>query len=527
MTIKKRITGSSIVLLVLFMAMGGVYWLGNFSVKDKTSTAYLLEKATMHVQGIFRGINEFIIDEGEPLSIELTREHVKAFDEIYRTLAETITDPGIKPIISDKLRPQWADVKEGVENFIKNNPYISVDDDKAMMEYGALTTKARTLHKDVEALAAKTKEIAESTARKTNNTVNAVLVLILTIISFLLLSLYRSIITPIRELNLLAEGFSSGNLGMVMNDSRKDEFGTLASHFNKATEKLNGMISSIQLAGETISSNSRRLSSSATLIADNAREQSDQTTQSVTAIEQISTSFVDVAKNTAAAADSSKEASDLAFKSSDIINSTVKSMKIISEAARESSESVEDLDNGSRQIEEVINVIHDIASQTNLLALNAAIEAARAGEQGRGFAVVADEVRKLSEKTTASTGEIGEVIKGIQENTDRTVTSLQSWIKEVNSGLELADQAGNAMQMIVASINNVTDMVQHVAAAAEEQSTSANMLSSNINAVAELTEQTAKNAMESSEATDSFNKLSLELEHLISSFKLRDENMIQ
>jgi methyl-accepting chemotaxis protein len=280
------------------------------------------------------------------------------------------------------------------------------------------------------------------------------------------------------------------------------------------------MISKVKDVTDTLNANSEKLSSSSKHIADNSKEQSEQSSQAASSIEEITASLADVAVRTASVADSAREASGRAFESADVISGTVQSMNNISASASESAVTIEELNKGSERIGDIIKVIDDIAGQTNLLALNAAIEAARAGEQGRGFAIVADEVRKLAEKTSASTGQIGEMIKNIQDNTGKTIESMQGWTKEVESGLEMAGKAGGALESIVVSVNNVTDVVQHIAASAEEQSTAANVISLNVDSIAELSQNTAESADKSSDSAQDLNILAGELQELVSRFSL-------
>lgn len=418
------------------------------------------------------------------------------------------------------IDPQWKLVHGGALTFMKDNPYISVDDDPAMLQYGKLSTEAKKLLEEVDALAVKTQEDAKAIAAKVQNIVNIVAAVILIVIAFLLYNLYRAIITPIKELNGIAKSFGNGDLSVSMNESRKDEFGELASHFNKAIINLARMIARVKEVTNTLNTNSEILSSSSINIADNSREQSTQTGQVASAIEQLSSSFMEVARNTGNAADSAREASGRAFDGADVINGTVQSMNNISESASESAATIEELNQGSEQIGDIIKVIDDIAGQTNLLALNAAIEAARAGEQGRGFAIVADEVRKLAEKTSASTGQIGEMIKNIQNNTGKTIESMHGWTKEVESGLELANQAGGELKSIVTSVNSVSDVIQQIAASAEEQSSAANVIASNVESIADLSKNTAEIADQSSDSARGLNDLANELQELVSKFYL-------
>jgi methyl-accepting chemotaxis protein len=524
MTIKKRLVFSSIILLALFASMGVANWIGNNTVMDKSSLAYTLQYEMMHLQGLFRGINEFIIDEGEPLSIELTNKHLKGFDELHAKLMLEINDSDLKTVLTDTIDPRWQEVKKGSVAFLKNNPYISVEDDDAMRTYGKLLAKGKELLHEVEALADASNASAQDIAHKMKLTVNSLAGIILLIIAILLYSIFNAITRPLRELQDLAEGLHYGNLNVKIAVSKKDEFGILGNHFNNAIEKLNDMMKNVKNVVAVTISNSEKLDKSASKIASNSKEQSNKTTNTAASMEELSSSFIDVAKNTAAAAQSSKDASKLAIEGGQVVSETIEGMNDIASAVNDSAQTIEDLGVRSEQIGEIIKVIDDIASQTNLLALNAAIEAARAGEQGRGFAVVADEVRKLAERTTSATNEIGDTIKSIQSDTHRAVESMHGGRKKAESGVELANKAGDALQRIVESVQNVTDMAQQVAVAAEEQSVTGEDVSLNIESISVLTQQTSEQALNSSNATSEMSALVREILHLVEQFKLDDSN---
>jgi methyl-accepting chemotaxis protein len=198
-------------------------------------------------------------------------------------------------------------------------------------------------------------------------------------------------------------------------------------------------------------------------------------------------------------------------------------MKRIADVVNRSAETVKALGNSSNQIGEIIVVIDDIADQTNLLALNAAIEAARAGEQGRGFAVVADEVRKLAERTTKATKEISGMIKSIQADTAGAVSSMEEGTHEVDSGIKLADRAGASLREIVGMIQNLTDMVAQIASASEQQSSASEQISKNVDAISKVTGETASGTQQVARAAEDLNRLTENLQQLVSKFKLSDE----
>ena len=174
----------------------------------------------------------------------------------------------------------------------------------------------------------------------------------------------------------------------------------------------------------------------------------------------------------------------------------------------------------SDQIGEIVNLINDIADQTNLLALNAAIEAARAGEQGRGFAVVADEVRKLAERTTEATKQIGQTIKAMQTETKQAVVSMEDGVKAVEMGTQDAQKSGDALKDILKQINMVTSEISQIAVASEQQTATANEIAQNIQHISGVMEETARNISENADAAFQMAELSAELKKLISQFRL-------
>jgi methyl-accepting chemotaxis protein len=342
------------------------------------------------------------------------------------------------------------------------------------------------------------------------------------LLALLLFNLYRAITSPMQELNIITEGFEKGDLSLKMNNSRKDEFGIYASHFNRAVAKLSGMISKVKEVTGTLTLNAETLSASSLEIAKNAQKQYAQSSQTATAMEELNSSFMDVAKNTANAAQSSKDASELALQGGEVVEKTVRGMNKIYQSVQDSAEIIEILGKRSEQIGEIIKVINDIAGQTNLLALNAAIEAARAGEQGRGFAVVADEVRKLAERTTSATNDIGDMIKGIQEDTNRAVESMQAGTIEVQDGVNSANQAGDSLKQIVQSVQNVADMIHQIASAADEQSSTGEEITTTVESVANLNQYTAERAQQSSDAAQQLTGLAEQLQYLVSGFTLQN-----
>lgn len=298
-----------------------------------------------------------------------------------------------------------------------------------------------------------------------------------------------------------------------------DELGDMGKNFNRMTNNMETMIKTIQEAILQLTGESRALASNAECMAGDTEEVAAQVGSVATAGEEMAATSSEIAQNCNAAAQSSDSANNTALAGAEVVKRTVEVMQRISDRVKNSAKTVESLGARSDQIGEIVATIEDIADQTNLLALNAAIEAARAGEQGRGFAVVADEVRALAERTTKATREIGEMIKSVQHETRSAVGVMEEGVKEVEVGTAEAARSGEALQEILSQISSVTMQVSQMATAAEQQTATTSEISGNIHQITEVLQGTAGLARTSTEAANCLTQLAEKIQVDVRKFR--------
>lgn len=335
--------------------------------------------------------------------------------------------------------------------------------------------------------------------------------------------LLRALLKPLGTLNervaSIVEG--EGDLTRRIDVGRRtDEIGMLAEKLNRFIENVHGIISQIAAASRSLSSESAQLNSTSAGISSNAERVASQTVTVATASEEMAATASDIANNCHMAADSIKMAAETTRTSFLVVTSTVNGIRERGETTRQNARAISSLGERSEQIGEIVATIEDIADQTNLLALNAAIEAARAGEQGRGFAVVADEVRALAERTTRATKEIGAMIRAIQQETRSAITSMESGVKETERGVEEASQLEEALINILNQVESVTAQVGQIATAAEEQTATTNEITNNIQQVTSVVQETALGSQQTAQTASQLSGLADELQRIVGKFKL-------
>jgi methyl-accepting chemotaxis protein len=443
----------------------------------------------------------------------------------YEKLEKTVVSPEGRALlkeIQDQRAPYKAAQKAVIDAALTGDKKLAgqlLDGDYRTVQTGYIASIKKMIEyqgKDLVQAGNNVKEASSSTKELTL----ALSVLALLLGSGFAFFVTRSITRPVGELVKLNSRLAEGDLTISIDLTSKDEIGQLADSSRQVVASLREILTRVSDTSGLVASASRQLQSTADQIATGAEEVAVQTGTVATASEEMAATSGDIARNCGMAAERSKRSSDSAARGGEVVQQTISGMHRIAAQVKQSAQTVESLGVRSEQIGEIVGTIEDIADQTNLLALNAAIEAARAGEQGRGFAVVADEVRALAERTSVATKEISEMIRAIQKETKEAVVAMEEGVSEVEKGATTSEKSGEALHEILAHIEEVNMQINQIAIAAEEQTATTSEISSNVMQVTQVVQETSRGAYETATASAQLAANAQLLQELVNKFKL-------
>ncbi|GLS04363.1 methyl-accepting chemotaxis protein [Chitiniphilus shinanonensis] len=331
----------------------------------------------------------------------------------------------------------------------------------------------------------------------------------------------RAVAGPLLRLrDFVAEVGRSYEFTRRLGATDRDEVGETSRAFDSLLDTLQGSLRELSDIGGKVGAHAGEVATASTELSAASHKVSESTVSMAAAVEQVTVSVNHVADRAESTDEIARNAGQYASEGGTVIGETIERINQIASRVQDSSANIQSLVERTANIGSVVNTIKEIADQTNLLALNAAIEAARAGEQGRGFAVVADEVRKLAERTASSTAEINDTVSAIQREARQTVEAMQRAVVEVEEGVAHAGQASEAIQRIRRSTESVVGEVGQISSAMREQSTAGTSMAQEIEKVAQMSEQTSTAALRTSEASNDLHSLARDMQQVIARYRV-------
>jgi methyl-accepting chemotaxis protein len=546
LSIKTKLLGITSFLLVLMVVIGvmGLYGFHKSNHElEKVFQVNMKEEAYLSkIDGLMRANriqmllslqhdpkNEFSVLHEHPTSAhtDLSKKYIGEMEQLWNEYTSRLTSQKSRDLAEVFNRERIKYVKEGLEPSI--NAVLADDYREAYrITFDVINPTIQKANKAMEALMQHEVDLAKEAYSASQKQYSLFLAIIIgsILIAFgtgvtAALMIVGSIGRSTAMLKDTATQLASGNLVVRANVASQDELGVIGNSFNQIADTLQSAMQQIRSCSDELTSAAVELRENAEHIASGAENVAAQAATVATAGEEMAATSNDIASNCSMAVESANRAGITATSGAEVVRKTVDGMSRIAAKVQESARTVESLGERSDQIGAIIGTIEDIADQTNLLALNAAIEAARAGEQGRGFAVVADEVRALAERTTRATKEIGSMIKSIQSETRSAVAAMEEGVHEVERGTEDASRSGSALEEILAQVGEVTGQINQIATAAEEQTATTNEISSNMMLITDVVQETAGSSQMTAASAGRLAELAKNLHGIVEQFRLK------
>ncbi|ALF59417.1 chemotaxis protein [Psychrobacter urativorans] len=328
-----------------------------------------------------------------------------------------------------------------------------------------------------------------------------------------------AILRLLDELGDLAEG------DLTVNATVSEDFtGAIADSVNFAIDQLRQLVLVINSTADRVSQSSEQTQMNAVELAEASEHQAQEIAGVSAAINEMAVSIDQVSTNATESATVAQRSVAIAYNGADVVQRSIEGMNVIRDQIQETSKRIKRLGESSQEIGDIVSLINDIADQTNVLALNAAIQASMAGEAGRGFAVVADEVQRLAERSANATKQIETLVKTIQADTSEAVMSMESTTSEVVRGARLAKDAGEALEEVQSVSNTLAELIQNISNAAQQQADSAGHISNTMNIIQDITSQTSSGTMATARSVGELSEMAVALQESVTGFKLSNDD---
>ena len=443
-------------------------------------------------------------------------------DTLYPLLAEGLNNPELVSM-QDKISAAHDSVKSYIQYTRQNvtDPdQISVSSNEVFEEGTAAIKQVLGLYKIMLPTLAEKQHEYLNGQLFSRNLIIAVIIVTVTLAIYLFIGFYQSTMRAMHSFREVSERLSGGDLSVRLNYEGKDEMSAISDGMNEVAQGFEQLVREAKRATQLVADSSRRLSGESMQTRDGVARQKEETSYISGGVGELSTSAADIAQNTNMASSASQRVDEMATQGLAVVQKTTQAFNELVQEVSETGAVISELDKDVQNIHAVSSVISEIADQTNLLALNAAIEAARAGEQGRGFAVVADEVRTLAQRTQDSTAEIRETLSKLQDCASRAVTMMERTNTSVSDNVEDMQQASDVLHQIDTALGEINQMNLGISSAAEQQSGLVQDLHQNLAAIGDVADASEQAAQNTSSLATEMERSATQLEQTLSKFSV-------
>jgi len=476
-----------------------------------------------------QAINEQIIIQGfDAESYTLVVALDKRIDELQVQLAKTISQ--LKRVANKELStflPKYTQLNMQLDDYQQELHQKMIDPDDISLNQNQATALANNVYKKTNSLLNSSDQLLLARIHQLNDmSVQAlwilaiVLTLVILLISYLLMGIYYSLINNVNAINQAAKYLGDGDFSQLLHVNASDELGDIAKNFSQMQQKIHQLLSDFAGDINTLRDSANNIHQLTDNMEQSIAQQQQNTHSMVQSINEVSGSVEVISESTTATQQLTEQASEHANQGKDIISGTAQTIIQISEEVNSSASIIDELAGYSNDIGQFVKVIKEIADQTNLLALNAAIEAARAGEQGRGFAVVADEVRTLASRTQDSTAEIQRIIELLQSGTSKSVEAMNQGVAMAGKGVEKTSLVSSTFSEVTNNVDEIVGATLQISTAVNQQETMVKEMAHNTDSIAQGADQVMQSAKDAASAGENLLALADHLSQQLVQFKL-------
>ena len=522
LSIRFKLIFAGFLSFLMIAVLLGAGWVMFSRLDEISNINEQIDNQALSLQFVLRGLNEVLVTEGtSTASKDLVTKGIADFNAALNALETGVINAEIATIIGP-IKTQWQGFESEASQFAtgKSNT-ISINDDDTMIAFGGLVRKSQAVDKAMLPLHEAGHAYAGATLKSTLIFVGSAVLVLGGLLAAIYVWLYRQITLPINEMQSTMSSIQRDkDLRQRVRLTGRSEIGRASHAFNGMVDTFQSVLNDVRESVGGLHTAAGQVSSASQQVRQFAEQQQTAVSQAERAVDSITGSVSDIRARVDQAVAIAHRSSDLADHGGQVVQNAGGSMTQMVDSVRVAADQVSQLSTQSAQIGNIVGTIRDIAEQTNLLALNAAIEAARAGEQGRGFAVVADEVRKLAERTSGATDNISNLVATIQSDITHTVTSMNRSVEQVGQAATLAKEASTAIAEIKVGTRETMDVVSGIAESAQQHARASDEIHQAVNDIARMARENMQTVEATTHSANAMEGLATGFHKMVGAFKI-------